>query len=56
VRTGLCELTGVMTLRHFALVALAVFSIVAIACSGGSGDIEPAVSYDSLSADLRLPK
>jgi hypothetical protein len=45
-----------MTLRPFVLVALAVFSIVAIACSAGSGDIEPAVSHDSLSADLRLPK
>ena len=42
-------------LRRFILVAIAALSIIAVACSGGGGsgaDIEPADSYDSLSAAL----
>jgi hypothetical protein len=38
-------------LRRFILVAVAAFSIITIACSGG-GEIEPADSYASLSAAL----
>ena len=38
-------------LRRFLLVAVAAFSIIAIACAG-SGEIEPADSYVSLSAAL----
>ncbi len=38
-------------LRRFLLVAVAAFSIIAIACSGG-GEIEPADSYVSLSVAL----
>ena len=39
-------------LRRFLLVATVAISIFAIACSGG-GDIEPADSYDTLSAALQ---
>ena len=39
-------------LRRFILISFAIFSITVVACSGGGGDIEPAVSYDSLSAAL----
>jgi len=40
-------------LRRILLVAVAALSIIAVACSGGgSGDIEPAESYTSLSAAL----
>jgi hypothetical protein len=39
-----------MMLRRYVLLAFAAFSIVAVACSGGGNDIEPAVSYDSLEA------
>ena len=38
-------------LRRLVLIALALISVFAIACSGG-GDIEPADSYDSLAAAL----
>ena len=38
-------------LRRFLLIALAAFSILAVACSGG-GNIEPADSYDSLAVAL----
>jgi hypothetical protein len=41
-----------MMLRRYVLLAFAAFSIVAVACSGGGNDIEPAVSYDSLSDAL----
>lgn len=37
--------------RRFLLIVIAVFSVLAVACSGG-GDIEPADSYESLSAAL----
>ncbi|MBN4064192.1 hypothetical protein JYU04_00480 [Dehalococcoides mccartyi] len=40
-----------MMLRRFLITAIAAFSIIAVACSGG-GKIEPADSYDSLSAAL----
>ena len=39
-------------LRRFLFFALPVFAMIAVACSGGGGNIEPAVSYDSLSAAL----
>ena len=35
-----------------AVVALAAFSIMSVACAGGGGEIEPADSYESLSAAL----
>ena len=38
-------------LRRILLVVIATISILAVACSGG-GDIEPADSYDTLSAAL----
>ena len=38
-------------LRRFLLIVIAAISILAIACSGG-GDIEPADSYETLSAAL----
>ncbi|MCZ6539148.1 MAG: hypothetical protein O6922_04910 [Chloroflexi bacterium] len=40
-----------MMLRRLFFLALAAFSAVAVACSGG-GEIEPADSYDSLTAAL----
>jgi hypothetical protein len=39
-------------LRRIILVAVSAFSIIAIACSGGGSDIEPADSYVALSAAL----
>jgi hypothetical protein len=39
-------------LRRFLIAVFAAFSIIAVACSGGGGDIEPADSYESLSAAL----
>lgn len=39
-------------LRRMLVICVALFSIIAIACSSGSGEIEPADSYDSLSAAL----
>lgn len=39
-------------LRRFLLVSLATFSVIAAACSGGGSGIEPADTYDSLSAAL----
>ena len=38
--------------RRILLVLAATFSLVVIACSGGADEIEPVVSYDSLSAAL----
>ncbi|NQW20883.1 MAG: hypothetical protein HQ477_09245 [Chloroflexi bacterium] len=39
-------------LRRFLLIAVASFSIIAVACSVGGGEIKPADSYVSLSAAL----
>lgn len=39
-------------MRRFLVVALATFSIIAVACSSSGGEVEPADSYDSLSAAL----
>ncbi|MCH7982991.1 MAG: hypothetical protein IIC28_03380 [Chloroflexi bacterium] len=44
--------TGQMMLRRLFFLALAAFSVVAAACSGGGSEIEPADSYDSLKAAL----
>lgn len=39
-------------LRRTITIAIAAFSIVAVACASGSASIEPADSYDSLAAAL----
>jgi hypothetical protein len=39
-------------LRRFLVFTLAMFTLIAIACSGGGGEVEPADSYDSLAAAL----
>ena len=44
-------ITELIKLRRFLLTAIAAFSIIVVACSG-TADIEPADSYDSLSAAL----
>jgi hypothetical protein len=39
-------------LRRLLLISIAMLTVIAFACSGGGNDIEPAVSYDSLTVAL----